>query len=91
MEGALWTIARNLPILKEEDGTIFKQGNNNIYTRLRLFNGLVDLCRFIELRIRQHEKPPKKVKTLGNLFHQVFGNKHLSWFEQDVVKKLGKT
>ena len=59
LEGALWTISRNLPILEEEYENIFDKKQNNIYTRLRLFNGLVDLCRFTELRIRHHEKPPK--------------------------------
>ena len=88
LEGALWTIARNLPILAEETGAIFPQGKHNIYTMLRLFNGLVDLCRFIELRMRYHEKPPKDVKMLGNLLNHIFANKSLSWFDKDVKKNL---
>jgi hypothetical protein len=87
-EGALWTIARNLPILKEESGTIFKQNQNNIYTRLRLFNGLVDLCRFVEIRIRHYEKPLKNVKTLGDLLKYVFGNKSLPWFDKEVKSNI---
>jgi hypothetical protein len=88
LEGALWTIARNLPILEEEHRTIFDKGQNNIYTRLRLFNGLVDLCRFIELRIRHHENPPREVKMLGQLFDYTFGNKSLTWFNNDVKRNI---
>jgi hypothetical protein len=88
LEGALWTIARNLPILEEEYRTIFDKKQNNIYTRLRLFNGLVDLCRFIELRIRHYENPPKEVKMLGQLFNHTFGKKGLTWFEEDVLKNI---
>ena len=88
LEGALWTIARNIPILEEERSTIFEKNQNNIYTRLRLFNGLVDLCRFIELRIRHHEKPPKEVKMLGQLFNHTFGKKSLKWFDKDVLGNI---
>lgn len=89
LEGALWTIARNHPLLNEESGTIFPQGKHNIYTRLRLFNGLVDLCRFIELRMRHHEKSPKNIKTLGDLLQHIFEKKSLSWFDRDVKNNLG--
>ena len=88
LEGALWTISRNLPILEEERATIFDKNLNNIYTRLRLFNGLVDLCRFIELRIKHHENPPKKVKMLGQLFEHTFGKKGLTWFDKDVLSNI---
>jgi len=82
LDGALWALARNLPIYNEESPAIFKQNRHNIYTRLRLFNGLIDLCRFIELRIRYHEKPPTRVRTLGNLIHHVFENE--AWFPKEV-------
>lgn len=88
LEGALWTIARNLPILEEEYVTIFDKKQNNIYTRLRLFNGLVDLCRFIELRIKHYEKPPKDVKMLGQLMNHTFGKKALAWFDKDVLGNI---
>lgn len=82
LEGALWTLARNLPIYKEENPKIFDQDRHNIYTKLRLFNGLVDLCRFVELKMRHYEKPPQGVRTLGNLINHVFGKE--SWFSSDV-------
>jgi hypothetical protein len=88
LEGSLWTIARNLPLLTEENRTIFPPNTHNIYTRLRLFNGLVDLCRFIELRIRHHEKPPKNVRTLGDLLNHIFKGKSLSWFDKDVKSNI---
>lgn len=81
-DGALWTLIRNLLIYKEENPIIFKKDNHNIYTRLRLFNGLIDLCRFIELRMRYHEKPPPKVRTLGNLICYIFGKE--AWFGKEV-------
>lgn len=82
LEGALWTLARNLPILEEESEKIFHNRKQNIYTKLRIFNSLVDLCRFIELRIRHREKPPKKVKMLGQLIKYVFGKE--TWFTSEV-------
>lgn len=82
LDGALWALARNLPIYNEESPFIFKQKCHNIYTRLRLFNGLIDLCRFIELRIRHHEKPPANVRTLGNLIYFLFENE--VWFAKEV-------
>ena len=88
LEGALWTLARNLPILDEETAKIFQSKKHNIYTRLRLFNGLVDLCRFIELRMRYHEKPPKKVRTLGQLIQYIFSNE--TWFKKEVEPNYKK-
>jgi hypothetical protein len=88
LEGSLWTIARNLPLLDEENGTIFPPDTHNIYTRLRLFNGLVDLCRFIELRIRHYENPQKNVKTLGDLLKHIFESKSLAWFDTDVKNNI---
>jgi hypothetical protein len=82
LDGALWSLVRNIPIYKEENPVIFQKDNHNIYTKLRLFNGLVDLCRFIELRIRHHEKPPKEVKTLGNLMYYVFEKE--TWFQKEI-------
>lgn len=82
LEGALWTLARNLPILDEETTKIFQSKKHNIYTRLRLFNGLVDLCRFIELAMRYHEKPPKRVRTLGRLIQHIFSRE--TWFKNEV-------
>ena len=85
LEGALWILARNLPIFHEEAEKIFlsrKQKKHNIYTRIRLFNGLIDLCRFVELRMRHYEKPPKNVRTLGNLIHYTFDNE--TWFRKEV-------
>ena len=88
LEGALWTLARNLPLLDEETAKIFNSKKHNIYTRLRLFNGLVDLCRFIELRMRYHEKPPNKVRTLGQLIRYIFNNE--SWFKKEVERNYKK-
>jgi hypothetical protein len=42
----------------------------------------VDLCRFVELRMRHYEKPPKDVRTLGNLMNYIFGKE--TWFSNDV-------
>ena len=88
LEGSLWTMARNLPILNEEYATIFDKKQNNIYTRLRLFNGLVDLCRFIEMRIRHYEKPPKDVSMLGRLMKHTFGKKGIVWFDKEVLRNI---
>jgi hypothetical protein len=81
-EGAIWTIHRNLCLLREENDRGIYKNDNNIYTRLRLFDGIVNLCRFIELRMRTHEKVPKRVKTLGNLIHYIFGKE--TWFSKEV-------
>jgi hypothetical protein len=81
-EGAIWTIHRNLCLLREENDREIYQNDNNVFTRLRLFDGIVNLCRFIELRMRTHEKPPKEVRTLGNLIHYIFDKQ--SWFASEV-------
>jgi hypothetical protein len=81
-EGSVWTIHRNLCLLKDEnDLEIYKDGNN-VFTRLRLFDGIVNLCRLIELRMRTREKPPKKVRTLGQLIGFIYKNE--DWFKNEV-------
>lgn len=51
-EGAIWIIHRNLAILKQERDLGIFTSKNNLYTRLRLLDGLIGLCRFIELRMK---------------------------------------
>jgi hypothetical protein len=86
LEGALWVIHRNLVLLREENDRRIYIGENNIYTRLRLFDGIVSLCRFIELRMRHHEKniPPKT--TLGPLLTD-FIFKNETWVKPEVIEK----
>jgi len=71
LEGSLWVIHRNLVLLREEKerGIYLARAKNNIYTRLRLFDGMVSLCRFVELRMKHHEKASG---TLGNLLKTIF-------------------
>ena len=79
LEGSLWVIHRNLVLLREEKERGIYLNKNNIYTRLRLFDGIVSLCRFIELRMRHYEKTSG---TLGALLKAIFGKE--SWFQNDV-------
>lgn len=84
LEGSLWVIHRNLVLLREERERGIYVNKNNVYTRLRLFDGIVSLCRFIELRMRNYEKASG---TLGNLLECVFGCE--AWFED--VKSRNKS
>jgi hypothetical protein len=79
LEGSLWVIHRNLVLLKEEKERGIYSNKNNIYTRLRLFDGLVGLCRFIELRMRYYEKISGKLK---DLLIAIFGKE--TWFKNNV-------
>jgi hypothetical protein len=86
-EGSIWTIHRNLSLLREENARGIYKKENNMFTRLRLFDGIVTLCRFAELRMKYHESRLKVLKkkqlkeamsgTLGTLLKKVFGE---SWF-----------
>jgi len=92
-EGAIWTIHRNLCLLREENARGIYEKNNNVFTRLRLFDGMVTLCRFVELRMKHHESRLKLLKkkdlkealsgTLGTLLLKIFGNK---WFKTETPK-----
>jgi hypothetical protein len=89
LEGSLWVIHRNLILLREENARGIYKNENNIYTRLRLFDGIASLCRFIELRMRSHETfiPPKT--TLGSLLiNYIF--KGQIWLQPDVIDKNTK-
>jgi hypothetical protein len=98
LEGSLWTIHRNLCLLREENERKIYRDENNIFTRLRLFDGVIGLCRFIELRMRYHEsvlkildtKTLKNVltKPLGNLLNALFRNE--PWYQTDVKSKIRK-
>jgi len=86
LEGSLWVIHRNLVLLREENARGIYKDENNIYTRLRLFDGIASLCRFVELRMRYYEKaiPPKT--TLGPLLtDHIF--KGQVWLKPDVIDK----
>jgi len=76
----------NLALIREENERDIYQHQNNIYTRLRLFDGIASLCRFIELRMRNYEKgiPPKT--TLGQLL-QNYVFKGEAWFKAEVTDK----
>ena len=86
LEGSLWVIHRNIVLLREENERQIYFKDNNVYTRLRLFDGIASLCRFIELRMRNYEKgiPPKT--TLGPLLKD-FIFKGQTWFKTDVSNK----
>lgn len=90
LEGALWVIHRNLALLREENDLGIYRNENNIYTKLRLFDGIVSLCRFIELRMRHHEKNlPPKSPTLGLLLEEyIFKNE--TWYKSEVEDKNTK-
>jgi hypothetical protein len=90
LEGAIWTIHRNLSLLREEKARGIYKSGNNVFTRLRLFDGIVTLCRFVELRMKHHESLLKLLKkndleeatsgTLGRLLHKVFGK---GWYKAE--------
>jgi len=92
-EGALWTVHRNSCILNEEKERKIYENENNIFTRLRLFDGIITLCRFVELRMRHHEPNLKILSpsdlneamegTLGRLLGKIFG---ANWFKTEVSK-----
>lgn len=95
-EGAIWTIHRNLCLLREENTRPIYKNENNVFTRLRLFDGMVTLCRFVELRMKLHESRLKILNkrdlkealsgTLGRLLFKIFGNNwHIA-----VTKKIPK-
>jgi hypothetical protein len=97
LEGSLWAIHRNLSLLKEEKSReIYKE--NNIFTKLRLFDGVVNLCRLVELGMKYHEDRLKILKAkdlndalkkpLGNLLKAIFGNE--GWYKTDVEDKNKK-
>lgn len=79
LEGSLWSFHRNVALLREETRRGIYSGENNIYTRLRLFDALTSLCRFIELRMRHYERIPG---TLGKLLQTIFGKEN--WFKTEV-------
>jgi hypothetical protein len=78
-EGSIWVIHRNLALLKAEKKYRIFGNNNNIYTRLRLFDGMTGLCRFVEFRMKNHEKI---TGMLGELLITVF--KDETWFKKHV-------
>jgi hypothetical protein len=82
LEGSLWVIHRNVALLKEERRRGIYPDRNNIYTRLRLFDGVVSLCRFVELRMKHYEKTGG---TLGDLLEAIYGKE--TWFKKDVSPK----
>lgn len=82
LEGSIWIIHRNLALLREENERGIYSNKNNIYTKLRLFDGIVSLCRFVELRMRYHETTNG---TLGNLLRAIF--KKETWFKKEVQSR----
>ena len=82
LEGSLWVIHRNLELLKEEKERGIYSDKNNIYTRLRLFDGIIGVCRFVELRMRYYESISG---TLGVLLEGIFGEE--TWFKNDVSRR----
>lgn len=98
LEGSLWLIHRNLCLLREENERGIYHNGNNIFTKLRLFDGIMSLCRFIELRMRHHESilkilPPdtlKKVlgKPLGSLLKAIFCGEN--WYQTGFKNKIKK-
>jgi len=82
LEGTLWVIHRNRVLLKWEKERRIYLNKNNLYSRLRLFDGLIALCRFVELRMRHYEKIEG---TLGELITYVFKNE--KWFKKDVSQR----
>ena len=93
-EGALWTIHRNLSLMKDKNYRKIYKDEENIYTSLRLFDGIINLCRFIELRMKHHEsmlkiltkKDLKKIEegTLGLVLITIFGK---GWYKKEVSSK----
>lgn len=94
LEGAIWTIHRNLCLLREETARGIYKDVNNIFTRLRLFDGIINLCRFLELRMKHHEfilkclkkkdlEEIKKKGTLGKILWKIFGK---GWYKPETSK-----
>lgn len=78
-EGSIWVIHRNLALLDAEKKHKILGKDNNIYTRLRLFDGMIGLCRFVEFRMKNHERISG---TLGELLIAIFKNE--TWFKKHV-------
>ncbi|MFX1473970.1 MAG: hypothetical protein ACFFCO_00630 [Promethearchaeota archaeon] len=88
LEGSLWTIHRNLAILKyEQDFKIFPSRKYNLYTKLRVLDGFLNLCRFIEYAIKSREKLTVKGRepTMGELIHHITKQKH--WVRSSIKGK----
>ena len=96
-EGAIWIIHRNLCLLLEENERGIYKDDNNVFTRLRLFDGIIALCRFIELRMKHHELNLKILKkknleeiktkgTLGALLWKIFGR---GWYKS-IISRIPK-
>lgn len=95
-EGAIWTIHRNLCLLREENTQSIYKNENNVFTRLRLFDGIVTLCRIVELGMKFHESRLKILNngdlkeaisgTLGTSLFKIFGN---GWHKA-VTQKIPK-
>ena len=83
LEGSLWIIHRNLVLLNNEKEFGIYSGKNNIYTKLRLFDGIISLCRFFELRMKSYENV---TGTLGHLLFVIFNNE--SWYKNEVQDKI---
>lgn len=96
LEGCLWLIHRNLCLLREETKRGIYLNGNNIFTRLRLFDGIMSLCRFIELRMRHHEStlkilPPETLKRvlrkpLGPLLEAIFSGEN--WYQTEFKNRI---
>lgn len=96
LEGCLWLIHRNLCLLREETKRGIYLNGNNIFTRLRLFDGIMSLCRFIELRMRHHEStlkilPPETLKRvlrkpLGSLLEAIFSEEN--WYQTEFKNRI---
>lgn len=93
-EGAIWTVHRNLCLLRKEKERGIYKNDNNVFTRIRLFDGIVNMCRFIELRMKHHELVLKRLKkkdlkeiekggTLGKILWKVFGK---GWYKPEISK-----
>ena len=78
-EGSIWVIHRNLKLLREENERSIYTSKNNLYTRLRLYDGFISLCRFIELRMRYYNNISG---PLGKLLEHSF--KKEKWFKREV-------
>ena len=96
LEGSLWTIHRNLCLLREENRRGIYHKGNNLFTRLRLFDGIIILCRLIELRMKHHESrmkilDPSTLKkalggTLGSLLKHIFSRE--AWYETQLKRRI---
>jgi len=75
-EGSIWVIHRNLALLREENRRRIYTDKNNVYTKLRLLDGIISFCRFIELRMKAHRRIEG---TLGTVLNEVFNAE--PWFQ----------